>query len=208
MLDAIEVKTQVFDQLRGAMRIAQVGGSAGLNSGSDPVALGPIQRAVQQFRRKITARSDYPATRHWKAMIGQLDKYGEKLFADPIKVKTPKGPLLIQPQRTNNLMERFFRDFRRGARRRTGHNSISRFLQSMVADTPLIKNLDNPHYLKILLNGQANLEDRFAQTDMETVRQELSAAQRSEERVPLAIRQLITLPAFPEALCRLFRKAA
>ena len=105
-------------------------------------------------------------------------------------------------------MERFFRDFRRGARRRTGHNSISRFLQSMVADTPLIKNLDHPQYLKILLNGQANLEERFAQIDLETVRKELSAAQRSEERVPLAIRQLITLPAFPEALCRLFRKAA
>jgi len=163
MIEEIEVKIQVFDQLRGAMRIAEVGGSAGLNSGSDPVALGPIQRAVQQFRREITSRSDYPATRHWKAMIAQLDKYGEKLFADPIQVKTPKGPLLIQPQRTNNIMERFFRDFRRGARRRTGHNSISRFLQSMVADTPLIKNLDHPQYLKILLNGQANLEERFAQ---------------------------------------------
>jgi len=208
MIEAIEVKIQVFDQLRGAMRIAEVGGSGGLNSGSDPVALGPIQRAVQQFRREITSRSDYSSTRHWKAMIGQLDKYGEKLFADPIQVKTPKGPRLIQPQRTNNLMERFFRDFRRGARRRTGHNSISRLLQSMVADTPLIKNLDNPHYLKILLNGQANLEERFAQIDIETVRKELSAAQRSEERVPLAIRQLITLPAFPETLCRLFRKAA
>jgi hypothetical protein len=105
-------------------------------------------------------------------------------------------------------MERFFRDFRRGARRRTGHNSISRLLQSMVADTPLIKNLDNPHDLNILLNGQANSEERFSQIDIETVRKGLSAAPRSEERVPLAIRQRFTLPAFPEALCRLSRKAA
>jgi hypothetical protein len=96
-------------------------------------------------------------------MIAQLDEYREKLFADPNQVKTPMGPLLIQPQRTNNLMERFVRDFRRGARRRTGHNAISRWLQSVVADTPPIKNLDHPHYLKILLNSQANLEARFAQ---------------------------------------------
>ena len=68
-------------------------------------------------------------------------------------------------------MERFFRDFRRGARRRTGHNSISRFLQSMIADTPLVRNLENPGYLKILLNGQATLEERFAQIDTETVRE-------------------------------------
>jgi hypothetical protein len=38
----------------------------------------------------------------------QLDKYKDKLFADPITVPTPNGTRLIQPQRTNNLMERFF----------------------------------------------------------------------------------------------------
>jgi len=208
LIEAIEVKIQVFDQLREAMRIAQVGGSAGLNSGSDPVALGPIEQAVGRFRRQITARPDYASTHHWKALIAQVDKYWDKLFADPISVQTPQGVRLIQPQRTNNIMERFFRDFRCGTRRRTGHNSISQFLQGMIADTPLIRNLDNPHYLKILLNGQATLEDRFAQIDAETVRSELATAQKSLERVPLKIRQLITLPAFPDALCRLFQKAA
>lgn len=208
LIEAIEVKIQVFDQLREAMRIAPVGGSAGLNSGSDPVALGPIEQAVRRFREQITSRPDSASTPHWKALIAQIDKYWEKLFADPISVQTPQGVRLIQPQRTNNIMERFFRDLRRGTRRRTGHNSISQFLQGMIADTPLIRNLEKPHYLKILLNGQATLEERFAQIDAETVRAELAAAQKSLERVPLKIRQLITLPAFPDALCRLFQKAA
>jgi len=123
-------------------------------------------------------------------------------------VKTPHGPLVIQPQRTNNIMERFFRDLRRGARRRTGQNSISRFLQSMIADTPLVRNLENPIYLKILLNGHATLEERFAQIDIETVRKELQAAQQSVDKVPSKIRQLIALPAFPETISRLFQKAA
>ena len=116
---------------------------------------------------------------HWKALVEQLDKYQDKLFADPITVPTAHGTLLIQPQRTNNLMERFFRDWRRGARRRTGHNSIGRFLQTMIADTPLVRNLQNPRYLQILLHGQATLEDRFAQIDIQTVRKELQAAQVS-----------------------------
>jgi hypothetical protein len=208
MLTRIELKIQVFDRLRRAMRIAEVGGSAGLNSGSHPIAMGPIEKAVEDFRQQITARSDYEATTHWKAMIQQIDQYKEKLFADPIAVQTPHGKRLLQPQRTNNLMERFFRDFRRGARRRTGRNSISAFLQSMIADTPLVRNLENPAYLKVLLRDRPSLEDRFAQIDIDLVRKELQAAQASLEKVPSKIRQLIRVPAFPETICALFQKAA
>ena len=208
MLTAIDLKIQVFDRLRGAMRIAEAGGATGLNSGSRPMAMGPIQKAVEHFHQEITSRADYPATPHWQALIGQIDKYKDKLFADPITVKTPGGTRRLQPQRTNNLMERFFRDFRRAARRRSGHNSISRLLQSMIADTPLVRNLENPGYLKTLLNGQASLEERFAQIDAQTVREELRTVQGSLEKVPPKIRQLIALPAFLEAICGLFQKAA
>lgn len=208
MLTAIDLKIEVFDRLRGAMRIAEAGGAAGLNSGSRPMAMGPIQKAVEHFHQEMTSRADYPSTPHWQALIGQIDKYKDKLFADPITVKTPGGTRRLQPQRTNNLMERFFRDFRRAARRRSGHNSISRLLQSMIADTPLVRNLEKPGYLKTLLNGQATLEERFAQIDAETVREELRTVQGSLEKVPPKIRQLIALPAFPEAICGLFQKAA
>lgn len=203
---AITLKIQVFDQLRTALRIAEVDGTAGLNSGSEPVALGPIRTAVQQFRQRLLARPDYAATRHWQALITQLDKYGDKLFADPIVVKTPQGQWSIQPQRTNNLMERFFRDFRSAGRRRSGHNSLNRFLQSMLADTPLVKNLENPEYLKILLNGQPSLEACFAQIDAQSVREELETARQWADRVPQKIRRLIQKPAFAETLCSLFQK--
>jgi hypothetical protein len=208
MLTAIDLKIEVFDRLRGAMRIAEAGGAAGLNSGSRPMAMGPIQKAVEHFHQEMTSRADYPSTPHWQALIRQIDKYKDKLFADPITVKTPGGTRRLQPQRTNNLMERFFRDFRRAARRRSGHNSISRLLQSMIADTPLVRNLENPGYIKTLLNGHATLEERFAQIDAETVRKELRTVQGSLEKVPPKIRQLIALPAFPEAICGLFQKAA
>jgi hypothetical protein len=78
----------------------------------------------------------------------------------------------------------------------------------MIADTPLVRNLENPRYLEILLQGQPTLEARFAQIDSETVRTELQAAQMSLGKVPARIRQLIAAPAFPEAICRLFQNAA
>jgi hypothetical protein len=208
LLAAFEDKVQVFDRLRHALRIAETSGTAGLNSGSEPLPLGPIQRAVAKFRQQLMTRSDYESDGGWQALIAQIDKYHDKLFADPITVPTPHGPRVIQPQRTNNIMERFFRDMRHAARRRTGQNSISRYLQSMLADTPLVRNLDNPGYLKVLLHGQLTLEERFAQIAIETVRQELRAAQASVQKVPAQIRKLIAIPSFPETISRLFQKAA
>lgn len=206
-IEALEAKIQVFDQLRDAMRIAPAAGSQGLNSGSDPQDMVSIQKAVHGFRRRVVARSDYASCAHWKAMIAQIDKYGAKLFADPITVQTPLGPLLIQPQRTNNILERFFRDLRRGERRKSGNNSLSMFLQSMIADTPLVKNLQNPAYMQVLLDGQTNLEACFAQMDIQTLRQEMLTSQNWPDRVPSKIRRLVDMPSFPASLCSLFRKS-
>ena len=208
MIDEFDAKAKVFDQLRNAMRIAPTGGAEALNSGSTPAAIGPIKKAVTKFRKRITTRSDYPSHTGYKKMIEQIDKYWNKLFADPILVQTPHGPILIQPQRTNNIMERFFRDFRRDARRKSGTNSISRTLQSMIADTPLVKNLEKPQYIELLLNGLPSLEDRFAQMDIAAVRRELHDANQPYGRIPVEIRKAIDCLTFPDLVANLFQKCA
>ena len=68
-------------------------------------------------------------------MIEQIDKYWDKLFADPILVKTPTGEIWVQPQRTNNVLEQFFRNFKRDHRRTSGNNSITKKLQAMFDST-------------------------------------------------------------------------
>jgi len=40
-------------------------------------------------------------------------------------------------------MERFFRDLKRGNRKRSGTMSLNKELRFLLADTPLVKNLDN-----------------------------------------------------------------
>jgi hypothetical protein len=86
--------------------------------------------------------------------------------------------------------------------------TISRFLQSMTADTPLVRNLENPNYLKVPLNGYADLEECFADIDIDAVHHEMDAARSSSEKVPKEIRTLIATPSFPDELCQLFRNAA
>ncbi len=153
----------IFDQLRDAMRIAPVDGGNGLNDDVTSEAMTSIRRGVEKFRQGLDNDRRLAADPLCRKMAAQIDKYGDKLFADPIAVKTPNGTIIIYPQRTNNILEQFFRSFRRGERRKTGNDSLCRTLQTMLADTPLVKNLDNPRYMEILLNGKANLEELFAE---------------------------------------------
>ncbi len=72
-------------------------------------------------------------------MIEQVDKYWEKLFFDPIQIATPEGVYSVQPQRTNNILERFFRDEKRRNRKKTGMASLNKVLKAVLADTPLVQ---------------------------------------------------------------------
>ena len=140
-------------------------------------------------------------------MIEQIDKYWEKLFADPITVDGPNGKIRIQPQRTNNIMEQYFRDFKRGNRRKTGNNSSSLMLQNMLAQTPLVRNLQNPEYMKILLDGKTTIEDVFAEIEITRLREELKNAQQNPEKIPAKIKSIINEPQYPEKLTNILKKS-
>jgi len=200
----IESKMKIFDELRDAMRIAPRSGSEGLNSDSMNTNIDTIEKSVQNFRQRLMANPAYSICKDYQKMTAQIDKYWNKLFADPIIVDTPDGKVLVQPQRTNNIMERFFRDFRRQYRRRTGNNSMSKTLQAMLADTPLVKNLENAQYMELLLDGKATLEELFANIDAGTVRKQLLDAQKNPEKIPAKIKKIIAMPEFPQIINNIF----
>ncbi|MBA4380255.1 MAG: transposase [Anaerolinea sp.] len=197
----------IFERLRQALRIAPKAAGRGLNDEGSEGNIHSIQQRVKAFRAWLTTRPDYPQNPKAGNMIAQLDKYWAKLFADPITVQTPAGPLTIQPQRTNNLLEQFFRYLKRAHRRRTGNASSSRMLRTMLAETPLVKNLQNPAYLPVLLNGQATIEEVFAEIDIATVREEVRKLQLDLDPIPATIKHLIATPDYPEKLLAMLKKA-
>ena len=205
---AIEEKIILFDKLRAAMRIALSDGPHGLNDQGQNANVRTIEKRVEKFRGWLIRRKDYPHNPDAQKMIAQLDKYWEKLFADPIAVQTPSGPIRIQPQRTNNILEQFFRHLKRLHRRRTGNASSSRMLRTMLAETPLVRNLQNPTYLKILLNGKATLEELFAEIQIDSLRKAFREAQQNPEKVPSELKALIAMPDFPEKLVKMVQKTA
>lgn len=198
-------RSEVFDSLRKAMRIALPDGNKGLNDDGTDEVISTICAGVQRFRNELDSNKKCSDDKLCRKMAKQIDKWSENLFADPIEVDTPRGIVIIYPQRTNNILERFFRGIRRGQRRKAGNNSIRRMLQTMLADTPLIKNLDNDEYMKILLDGKANLEELFADLEMNaTVR---SADQPvGLDRLLPGFRRLIVKQTLPEKMAQLLSK--
>ena len=204
-ISRIQPKIEVFDKLRSAMRIAKPSGKQGLNDHGMDEDMRTIKEKVTEFRHWMVEETKLAEDKEYTGFMAQLDKYWDKLFADPIEVETPSGKISIQPQRTNNTMEHFFRDLKRDLIRKTGNNSIGKTLRAMIADTPLVKNLENPDYMKIILGEKKNLEEVFASIDTAEVKQILKES-RTDDKIPKKIKEIIAKEDLPERITKSFKK--
>ena len=189
-------RVEVFEKLRRALRIALPEGKKGLNDDGEDTEIKTIKEKVEAFREQLRTDNHFSGKDPYKKMLRQIDTYWEKLFADPIAVDTPKGRVFIQPQRTNNILERFFRDFKRRNRKKSGTVSLTKTLKAVLSDTPLVKNLDNQEYLSILLDGCNTLEERFAKIDSHRVVEEFKKAKKGSERLHPELKKIIREPQF------------
>jgi hypothetical protein len=198
-------KVRVFDQLREAMRIARPDNVNGLNDEGDP-DITTIKERVTRFRHSEKIKELAATNIAYRKMVKQIDKYWDKLFADPIQVVTHTGAVTLQPQRTNNILEQFFRDLKRSHRKRSGNPALTKTLKTMMAQTPLVKNLDNPQYMEIVLNGKASLAERFAEIDIIQVRKAHTEAQKSTQRYPGKMAEVFKIPHLPRKLVETTKK--
>ena len=207
-LSLIKDKISIFDELRDVMRIVTPDGQAGLNDNGEDVEIKTIEAGVKKFREseKIVRLSQ--ADIRYKKMVKQIDKYWNKLFADPIEIKTDSGVVMIQPQRTNNMLERFFRNIKSGSRKKSGTSSLSKTLKAMLADTPLVKNLSIPEYVEIILDGKNNLAERFAEIEIESVRAKLKEDEEAR-KYPKGMAKIFRISDLPNKMERIvFKKSS
>ena len=196
----LQKKTADFTELRNAMRIALPDGKDGLNDdGDDDDDMGAIEKAVSKFVEREDIKNSTDTS--YQKMYSQIKKYWKKLFADAIIVTLPNGEKIrIYVQKTNNLLERFFRELNRGNRKRNGGKSLGRTLQTMIAETPIVKNLNNPDYVRIILNGKSTLAARFAEVDAELIRKEMKKLSEDEEKLPVEVKKLVKIEGLPRKL--------
>jgi len=195
----MQEKIRIFDQLREAMRIAQPDSQSGLNDEGD-ADIETIRSRVIAFRLSNEIEELSATAIAYKKMCQQIDKYWDKLFADPILVVTKTGTVTLQPQRTNNILEQFFRYLKRLDRKRSGNHSLTKTLTTMFAQTPLVKNLQNPQYMEIILNGKATLAERFAEVDVDQVRKLFAEEQKVARKYPKRMGEVFKISHLPTRL--------
>lgn len=186
----MERKAKVFDKFRVAMQITDPNRNDGLNDAGKNTSPS-IEKNVKAFSKWLSDNGIHECEKDYQKMNGQIKKYWKKLFSDPITINTRFGKIIVQPQRTNNILERFFRDLRRMYRKKTGFDSLTKTLKSMIADTPLVKNLENKEYMEIILNGKKSLEERFAEVEPEIIKEQLAEAQKKVRKVPQGVGKMI-----------------
>ncbi len=202
-VESMEMKIRYFDRLRSAMRIARLDGKNGLNDEGDD-NMDQIEAAVKAFVEDSELKRLTKIDNKFAEMVKQIRKRWMQLFTDPIVIERDGEKQVIQPQRTNNILERLFRDSQSRYRRKTGKNSRAKSLKTMFADTLLIKNLGNPDIYSLLLNGKATLAERFAEISAELLQEKLESVEDQVGRLCPAVRKILRKTvAFPAALMQL-----
>ena len=203
--EVLEKKYKVFERLREIFRIASAEDKEGLNDEGKEVNMSSIETELKNFRECLVSDEFPLKTSDYQDMLKQIDKYWTRLFAKPIQIITSDGPSVVLPQRTNNMMERFFRDLGRDHKKKTGTSSLNKRLKAMMADTPLVKNLDNEEYMQMLLAGHQTLEDRFADIDASLVREAMKKnKQENQEMISPAMKKIIRKPNLPQKVAEMF----
>ena len=193
----MEKKVHDFDRLRDIMRIAPEDGGKGLNDDGEECDMTVMEKQLKIFIESEGMKNNPDDA--YKKMIKKIEKHWNMLFAEPVEAKLPNGEtVFIYPQRTSNIMERLFREFLHMECKRTGMDTLGRTVRAMVAETPMMKNLKSPEYMKIILNGQLTLAARFAELDKERARKKTEQSQR-EKALPPGIKKIIKIPGFYKA---------
>ena len=202
--DRIIEKEKIFNKLRECMQIALPESKEGLNDTGTTQNILSIKQKVSSFRnsKKLNNLAKYNGS--YQKMISQIDKYWNYLFTDPIVVSSNSGDITIQPQRTNNILEQFFRDLKRRYRKKSGTSNLSKSLKAMLAETPLIKNLENQEYMKLITGDQKSLEELFSDIDENDVRDLLSC--ENEYQMSKQMKEIARTVNFPLQIAKYIKR--
>lgn len=173
---ALRERIALFDRLRQIMRLAKKGDTQGLNDNgslSGQMELKTIEKELKAYTTTLAKRAGRASfkKRHpqlaagIKKKVTQIRLYWHKLFMSPVIVEVGDRQQEIIAQRTNNIMERSFRQIKRRCRRRHGRKKLQKDLEKLPEEIALVENLQNEQYLTTVIGGLDKLPEKFAALD-------------------------------------------
>lgn len=211
-----QTKLTVFNQLRKALAIAPESNRKALRQNGQSVSDKPmpqikieVEAFMQNLQHTINTVTDDSIKKSLKNVQERILFYWDHLFAAPLEVEINGQKRLIQVQRTNNIMEHQFRAASYAYRRVHGNRSIRRNLEKVPDQVALVKNLENPHYIKLVYGSQDQIAKRFSQIDVEIIREMADKhKQKKREHNSQKVKRICRNPDFTKKLKAAFEVVA
>jgi hypothetical protein len=216
IVEQYEVKLAVFSELREAFGTTPKSVNNGLTQMKDITShreLQKIKKAVHKFlkqlEKKIRKEKDKKLCDIFNKVINKINEYGERLFVDPLVVEVKGEKRVFFIHRTNNIVEHLFRWLNYGFRRIHGNHSIRRNLENIPEHLPLIENLKNPKYMRLMFGEEINIAEKFAQIDVKIIREmEKNHYPKKKIYSSRKIKKSLRSPDFKKQLLAAFQAAA
>jgi len=168
-----------------------------------------VQKFLKQLEKKTGKIKDEQLCNRFNKVISKINEYGERLFADPLIVEVNGEKRQLIMHRTNNILEHRFRGFSYGFRRIHGNHSIRRNLENIPEQLPLIENLKNPNYVRLIFGDETKIAKKFAEVDVKLIREmEKKHYPRKQIYASRKIKRSVRSPDFSEKLLLAFQAAA
>jgi hypothetical protein len=215
-VEQYQIKLAVFTDLREAFGTVPRSVNNGLTQTKELTSLREhkkIKNAVNGFLKTLRKRNNRDKDKKrvdlYNRVIGKIDEYGDRLFPDPLVVVLEDGQRTFFIHRTNNIVEQFFRWLNYGFRRIHGNHSVRRNLENIPEQLPLVENLKNPEYMKLIFGSDAKMAEAFSEIDVKIVREmEKDHYPKKTIHSSRKIKRTLRSPDFREQLLSAFQAVA
>lgn len=169
-------RASLHDELRDALRLQPKAPATARHAVDAEVQrreLHDVEKAVERLEGELRKRRPQrgPAIDEREAIdtvLVHLKRHGPSLWGHVITLPRPAvgatgGIRLVE--RTNTILETFWRDLKHGERHRSGRKDLSQDLEHLPAEALLAQNLKHPDYVALVAGSLEDLPWAFAQLD-------------------------------------------
>jgi hypothetical protein len=181
----LKARAKLFDELRDTLRLIPTPSSAQqMSVSNDMLAAHQVAKELQDTREQLeqltrslkTRRpSRGPAQDTRKAidmLLRHIEQHHDYLWGHVISLPDNMGGGIRILQRTNNILEAFFKGMKHDERRRSGRKILTHDFENLPPAAALVYNLNRPDYVSIVCGSLESLHEGFAKLDSEKCKKE------------------------------------
>jgi hypothetical protein len=210
-------RAELFDELRDALRLVpkrfagsdRKESSMTISSDQAAIQLRDIREQVDEFfislKNRRPKRGPAQDMRNAIDLITRhIEDHGQYLWGHVIGMPEEKGGGIRVVDRTNNIIESFFRGIKHDERRRSGRKILTQDFECLPPEAALVYNLNCADYVSIVCGSLDRLAKAFARIDLDRDRSIDDSKQREIGKSinPLPRIETAALPSVDRKLIR------